>query len=517
MWCTASSPDRRGPDRIGEKCAFRGACGTPESGYLTVYMSLTVAVLLPLLLILIHFSAAGTSRLRTACGAQIASDSVLAEFHRELQERYDLFYVDTAYAGDSTPGTASVAAHLCFYLEKNLEGTGGTHFYTLRTGEVRITGTRAASDDGGRSLREQVYAYMSADPAGSWAAAALVTVDRWHGLELDTERWMRQREENAETLREQLDKGEKAREEQEEAAEGSDSGTPETPEESETLPQRLLSAAEEFMQQPILRQVYGAAGIPSGGSLEVAGLPSHRVLQRGTGAVQTNSHAYPQADELLFDEYILEKCGDLLHEARSESPLRCQVEYILGGRGTDRANLEVVAERLMLLRGGLNCTCLFGDEGRKARAGAVAAAVSLVLFNPELKEPLKTALLFGWAYLETVVDVRTLMKGGRVPLVKTPENWQTSLTDLLTPEGRSRTGTYTEGFDYRDHLRGLLYLEGGSLKTRRLMDVIEMEIRQTPHGDSFRIDQCIDILSFQTEVKSSTGETWEVEMTVGYD
>ena len=171
----------------------------------------------------------------------------------------------------------------------------------------------------------------------------------------------------------------------------------------------------------------------------------------------------------------------------------------------------------MLLRGGINCACLFRDSGRSRTAGTVAAAVSLVLFNPELKEPLKNAILFAWAYLETVVDVRTLMKGGRVPLVKTPDNWQTALKDLLTPAGRSKTGSYESGFDYRDHLRGLLYLEGGSLKNRRLMDVIEMEIRETPHGAGFQMDRCVDILSFQTTVKDSLGGDWEVKMTVGYD
>ncbi len=522
MCGTGSAPDRAGAGRT--VYGLRGAYSAPEEGYLTVFTALILAVLLPFLLLLIRSSATGTGRLRTACAAQTAADSVLAEFHQELHARYDLFYIDTAYAGDSAPGPAAAAAHLQYYLQKNLEDTGWRRFYALKASPVQITGFRLASDDGGRSLREQIYAYMSADPVGQYAAAAMVTADRWHGLELDTEAWTRKRLENEDKLREQLARGEEEKRLAEaggqapaaQPAEGS-GGDPGAAESEETLPQRILSAAGDFMKRPILFQIYGT-DIPAADTLyPVAELCSHRTLCAGTGAAQTNSHGYPQADELLFDEYVLEKCGDLLHGARKEAPLRYQVEYIIGGRGSDVDNLEAVAERLMLLRGGLNCACLFGDTARAAQADAAAAVVSLVLFNPELKEPLKAGILFSWAYLETVVDVRTLMKGGRVPLRKTPDNWQTAMTDLLTPAGRGRIGSYAEGFDYRDHLRGLLYLQGGSLKTRRLMDLIEMEIRETPHGEGFRLDQCMDIFSFTTEVPCSTGTTFKVEMTVGYD
>ena len=496
-------------------------CLRGEQGYLTVFLALSVMAFLGLFLLLIRETGRGTARLKTACGAGTAADSVLAEFHRELHERFDLFYVDTQYLGEAAGSPAqAVGGQLEYYIKKNLENTAGKKLCALQVQEVEVTGMRMATDQGAASLREQVYAYMSADPAGEWAAAALVTVDRWKGFETDTLEWTRRREDNRRKLEEDLRKGEerqeKEREEQPESGSGEGEGAPQEAEE-ENLARKILAAMEDFMEAPILHQVYGRHAEFSAAAYPVGELLSHRPLYAGNGPVPTNSHGYPQADELLFDEYVLEKTGDFLHEARQDAPLRYQTEYILGGKDSDRKNLEAVAEQLMLLRGGVNCACLFGDTKRTAKAETVAGAISLVLFQPHLKESLAAAILFVWSYYESVVDVRTLLKGGKIPLVKTPETWQTPLSDLLKPWDKARVSTAEEGFDYRGYLRGLLYLEGSRTKSLRMMDIMEMEIRQTPQGSGFRMDRCMDLYSFRARIGCGTGEPFQVEMTVGYD
>ena len=47
-------------------------------------------------------------------------------------------------------------------------------------------------------------------------------------------------------------------------------------------------------------------------------------------------------------------------------------------------------------------------------------------------EAVAQALLLAWALGESVMDLRSLMKGGKVPLVKSTETWQLSLAGLMT-------------------------------------------------------------------------------------
>ena len=65
---------------------------------------------------------------------------------------------------------------------------------------------------------------------------------------------------------------------------------------------------------------------------------------------------------------------------------------------------------------------LLGDSGKKAEAEALAFALSVILLIPEGTEILKQLILLAWAAGESVADIRTLLLGGRVPLIKTAEN-----------------------------------------------------------------------------------------------
>ena len=219
-----------------------------------------------------------------------------------------------------------------------------------------------------------------------------------------------------------------------------------------------------------------------------------------------------------FDLYLGEKCG--CYTALSEKGrLKYQLEYILEGKESDRENLEKVAEKLLLIREAANCAYLFTDSGRMAQAEAVAAVLSLVLLNPELKELFKTVLLFAWAYLESVRDLRILFDGGRVPLFKDAESWNTSLSGLLFPEasvgGGGKGGG--KGLLYTEYLQGLLFLEGSSVKSLRTMDIMEMDIRMTEGNSGFRMDWCLDAFSMKASVGSRFGYEFELTKCEGYD
>ena len=66
-----------------------------RKGYLTVYLSLSLALILSFILTLIEGARISVIRMEAECVADIGMNSVLAEFHRELLEQYDLLFVDT--------------------------------------------------------------------------------------------------------------------------------------------------------------------------------------------------------------------------------------------------------------------------------------------------------------------------------------------------------------------------------------------------------------------------------------
>ena len=68
-----------------------------EDGYLTVFFSLILTVMISLCLALLFGVKRNTGRMEGECITDVAMNSVLAEFHRELLNQYNLFFVDSSY------------------------------------------------------------------------------------------------------------------------------------------------------------------------------------------------------------------------------------------------------------------------------------------------------------------------------------------------------------------------------------------------------------------------------------
>ena len=469
-------------------------------GYMTVYLVLTLAALLTLYLVLISGARLGAARMQMESVSRIAQNAALAEFHREMHSRYDLFFADTSYGGPGG-GNDVFAQHLRNYMDSNCARKtalvfGGIRDWTsMEISDVRVPEARYACDNGGKAVREQVYAYMSADPAGAVISGMLVTADQWRGLEISGREWTAETEQSREDLKQALrDRREDQKKENEEKEDREEEVTSqeyeaasEEPSEAENMVDRMGS----FQLLPVLRQVFGDIDGLSDRQVETENVLSARKVHLGTGMTAVNSHKYPPADEILFDRYIYEKTGSCVNPSE-DGQLRYQTEYILCGKGSDREILEGTAARLILIREASNCAYLFTDERRMGQVRAVAAAASLLLLSPELEEPASYALALAWGYLESVQDVRTLMKGGKVPVVKTGDSWKTHLYELLTPMTAIRDRDSDDGLDYRAYLQGLLLLEGSSVKTRRTMDVMEMDLRRITGNSSFRMDLCLD-------------------------
>ena len=87
-------------------------------GYMTIYLALTVTVIMALCLALIEGCRYRGISLETECVMDIGMDSILAEYHRELQKQYNLFAIDCSY-GTESASTKLTESHLLEYMNRN--------------------------------------------------------------------------------------------------------------------------------------------------------------------------------------------------------------------------------------------------------------------------------------------------------------------------------------------------------------------------------------------------------------
>ena len=141
-----------------------------RKGYITVFLSLSLTLILSLVLTVIEGARISAIRMKFECVADIGMNSVLAEYHRELLEQYDLMFVDTSY-GTGTPSIVNTQEHLRNYMQKNMQGRETSIFQSTRdflnmqVGAADLIEYSIASDDDGNVLKRQVSDYMADYPA----------------------------------------------------------------------------------------------------------------------------------------------------------------------------------------------------------------------------------------------------------------------------------------------------------------------------------------------------------------
>lgn len=227
-------------------------------------------------------------------------------------------------------------------------------------------------------------------------------------------------------------------------------------------------------------------------SVKVNELPSGRELKKGNWGNKISAQA---TDKVFLVAYLTEHFGNVSH-IKDTHALFYEQEYLLGGQSNDRENLRYVCKKILSIRMASNYTYLLTDTTKQAEAEALALALCTLLTVPGITEVVKHGILLSWAYGESVVDVRVLLKGNKVPMIKSAETWQLSLSNLIklgTDEEVVSEQNAGGGLDYQSYLTGLLLMENKETLSMRSLDLIESSLQ-------INTDECMTKL----EVKSET-------------
>lgn len=472
-------------------------------GYITVFLSLSLTLILSLVFTVIEGARISAIRMKFECVADIGMNSVLAEYHRELLEQYDLLFVDTAY-GSSHPDIANTEAHLKDYVQKNfrIKEKGGWNirdFLDMDVQAVEIMAYSIASDEEGAVLKRQVTDYMADYPLGTLLEKINLHVGKVqeYGLEsrdIDGER-------------------------QQYEAQIEEIGLPEKEVEKgkfEKVPlDNPADAANATRSSGVLNLVLDNPSNVSAVKVNTGEYISHRARIQGTGLSAEATEISGQPNELVFEAYLFEKFGYYGQEL-DKSLMKYQIEYILAGQDTDWQNLEQTAKRLLRWREAANVLYILSDTAKVAEAEAMAMALAAVTLLPALAEPVKYTILFAWAYVESLQDVKTLLSGGRVPLFKTAADWKTGINSIKNVRGSLTEDKGGNGLNYKEYLQIMLFLQDKSDRTYRAMDIMEMDIRRTPGNARFRLDGCFDTYEACLSVASGFGYVYEMTRKYGF-
>lgn len=193
---------------------------------------------------------------------------------------------------------------------------------------------------------------------------------------------------------------------------------------------------------------------------------------------------------VLIDEYLANYFTNIHSE--SEKDLKYEQEYVITGGDTDRDNLTGVVERLLLVREGMNLIHLLSDSEKRREAEGLAAAILGVASVSPLTAVTSFFILTVWAFAEAVEDLRALLRGEKIPFVKSRESWRLTLQEILSseqPGGWQSTGGSSEkGMSYQDYLKLFFLVQNRREKNFRMMDLIQHNIAVTQ--EDFRMEHC---------------------------
>ncbi len=478
-----------------------------KNAYITVYLSLCIGILLSFLLTMIEGVRYKTIKFQSECVTDIGLNSIFAEYNRQMLEQYDLLFIDSSYGNNS--GTSELTkSHLLQYLNINFHPPEQENIAlfkdltALHADNVTLNKISYASDNGGDVLRYQILQYMK-------EKSGLDMIENVFGdnVSKDTEYddYNNRRSQTNDSIDGMIEMINAEKEENEEKVSISNPA----------------DSVEELSQSSVLNYAINNINDISKENVYLDEFISHRSYNEGFGLsteqVISNNPLNKTLYYTLYYTYIFNKCAYYRKE-KQNSKLKYQIEYLLYGKDSDMKNLELVAEKIFKLRYVINMAYLFSDGSKQMEAEELAILVTTGLMHPELTEAVKISILFAWGYAETAKDLRILFDGKKLEAIKSSYGWNTPLSQMIT--FKSHLGEYkasSTGLNYENYLSAFLFIMDQKTVNSRLMDIMEMDVRNTAGNHFFQLDKCIYQLEADINISSAYGYGVNIKRWFSYE
>ena len=178
--------------------------------------------------------------------------------------------------------------------------------------------------------------------------------------------------------------------------------------------------------------------------------------------------------------------NSLTEKRNDDTVLNLELEYIIAGKETDAENYKKVINQIIAIRFACNFAYILTDAEKMAEVNTLA--ITLTIFFPFMQPVVKYLLAGCWAYVEGVADAFALVRGKKIPYIKSRESWKTSLDGIskLAEVADKDSGCDEEsGMDYNDYLMILMALHMDTAYLR-MLDIMQVNAAQQTPGFSMR-------------------------------
>lgn len=523
-------------------------------GEITAFLSLALVLLTSFIMGVLEAATLQSSKNLGRLATDRAIYSVFGEYHKDLLTNYHVFGMDESY----NSGTAE---------EQQI--INRMHYYGTENIDHNILAIQYLTDNNGQAFREQVLDYVE-NFGIKQIQKYLPYVPEWEETEIEEKETAEKESQVTQDIKDLLDSAGNTGE-----GDASDSSLPDSAGTSETLPavpalpdsENPFNIMKKVESDGILSVILPENYTLSHKEINLDSQPSYRNLKNGRGSFPARTSANNIYSRLLFDDYLLHNFSTAVassgasssdeqqeslpalpdtntassslpavQTAASESDtpasssrkqlsdsdksLQYEVEYMLFGKNSDKANLEAAMFRLFLIRCGINFLYLQKDTTKKSEAEALALTVCSLLLVPQAEKIVTELLLFTWACGESILELRTLLAGQRISLLKDSSNWTltiSALPELLTSKKRLMAKEDPHGFSYKDSLHLMLFVQNPATLNMRCLDRIESNIHALQDNTLFRVDHCVTKLELENTVQIYGNLTYTFPAYFGYN
>lgn len=216
--------------------------------------------------------------------------------------------------------------------------------------------------------------------------------------------------------------------------------------------------------------------------------------KKETGTLQLTKEAdwYQKLLVLAYlDEYF--SCYQKKKEGHY---LSYEMEYVLCGKDTEWENLEGTFKRMLLMREAANILSVLRDSEKLKTTQAMAEVIGLLIGeNPAAVKLIQAGLVGAWAYAESILDVRSLAAGEKIPLIKEKNEWTTEISQILSVfQNHARAKKCEDGLNYNDYLKQLLFLSSEEETAYRMMEAMEFSLQAVDEYENCKMNQMFAVI-----------------------
>lgn len=428
-------------------------------GSLTIFLSMVLVFVMGLFFTLTEVTRFFALKAETPRAADLSFESLFAEYNIPLWEDYGILGIDGAY-GSEKFDIKKVEKRLSNFMELN--GTSdGVNFFQEAPSKSEISEYTLLTDDSNAAFIKEAAIFMETHVLDSAVNEVKNKAEEYTSSKKTVSN---EDVENADY----------------DEVSATDELRMELSEDPRDTEENMKTTNSLDFYVPDSKTVYDNSFI-------ITDLPSKRHKNKGTSEKLSVNITESTMFKFYLYNYFQSYETDLHH-----SGLKYEQEYLIAGCKNDSENLKTVINKIILSRQLANNAAILKDSTKMGEVRAFATVLGGASANPAVIEGIRIALIESWAYVESVLDVRRILAGGKISVIKSPEEWTSSVYTLpIYLEKSQMAKNCSSGFDYDSFLKTFIFLMSDSTLSNRALDLIENAICLKEHYENFKVDNLI--------------------------